>query len=104
MKPIDAVPRLQEVLSDYPNLEKAAFAVAAESNVGTEALKRAYHRHGTDSGHVHGNSALTAQQDATLVGVVQAFSINNLLMSTRQIADLVRTHWGKGLSLDWVQR
>jgi len=41
MKPIDAVPRFQEVLSDYPTLDKAAFAVAAESNVGKEALKRA---------------------------------------------------------------
>jgi len=104
MQPIDAVPRFQEVLFDYPTLDKAAFAVAAESNVGKEALKRAYHRHRTDAGHVHGNSTLTAQQDATLVGVVQAFSINNLPMSTRQIADLVQTHWRKGVSLDWVQR
>ena len=84
--PIDAVPRLQEVHSDYPTFDQAAFSVAAESNVGKESLKRASHRHRTDAGHVHGNSTLTAQQDATLVGVVQALSIKNLPMSTRRIA------------------
>jgi len=52
----------------------------------------------------HGNRRLSKDQEDIIVGVVQAFSTNNLPLSKMQIREAVANRWGIQVSEPWVRR
>ena len=68
------------------------------------ALKSAYHRRGAAPPGDHGNRLLTSEQEETMVGVIQAFSINNLPLSRLQIRTMAGQRFGVQVSEMWVRR
>jgi len=52
----------------------------------------------------HGNRRLSAEQEDVVVGVIQAFSINNLPLSKLQIRAMVSRRWNVAVSESWVRR
>jgi len=93
-----------EAVRDGGSLRVALAAAATRTGFSVPALRSAYHRHRGDAGHAHGNALLTAEQDAILVGVAQAFSVNNLALSVLQIQALVKSRFSVDVSSDWVSR
>ena len=95
---------LVEAVRDGGSLRMALAAAATRTGFSVPALRSAYHLHLGDAGHAHGNALLTAEQDAILVGVAQAFSVNNLSLSVLQIQALVKSRFSVDVSSDWVSR
>jgi len=52
----------------------------------------------------HGNRRLSKDQEDIVVGVVQAFSTNNLPLSKMRIREAVTNRWGTQVSEPWVRR
>jgi len=52
----------------------------------------------------HGNRRLSAEREDVVVGVIQAFSINNLPLSKLQIRAIVSRRWNIDVSESWVRR
>jgi len=93
-----------EAVRDGAPLRVSLAAAATRTGFSVPALRAAYHRHRGDAGQAHGNALLTAEQDAILVGVAQAFSVNNLALSVVQIQALVKSRFSIDVSSDWVSR
>ena len=67
-------------------------------------LKGAHHTITMESTARNGNRRLSKDQEDIIVGVVQAFSTNNLLLSKMQIREAVANRWGIQVSEPWVRR
>jgi len=100
----EALPLLEVVFRDHPSISAAVSAVAANAEVSEAALLKAWQRAGGGARPRHGSFLLTADQDATLLAVLQAFSINNFALSTTQIAELSHRRRGVAVSLRWVPK
>lgn len=104
MRVSDALPALDELLHSGASLVSALRSVAASRGVTFSALKAAHHRRTRTSTDGHGNRRLTVEQEQTVVGVAQAFSINNLPLSRQQIREMVARRWGVSVSDPWTRR
>ena len=67
-------------------------------------LKDAHRTTTMESTAHHGNRRLSKDQEDISVGVVQAFSTNNLPLSKMQIREEVANRWGIQVSEPWVRR
>jgi len=104
MKAADALPRVNELKKTCASLADTFLAVSRETGTSVAALRVAYHRAHPSSPTDHGNAKLSAEEDTTLVGLAQAFSINNMPLSSLQVRQLVERKWGKEVSASWVAR
>jgi len=98
------VDSLVEAVRDGASLRVALAAAATRTGFSVPALRAAYYRYQGDAGHAHGNALLTDEQDAILVGVAQAFSVNNHALSAVQMQALVKSRFSIDVSSDWVSR
>lgn len=53
---------------------------------------------------MHGNARLTAEQEQVLFGVAQAFSLNNLPLTTAQIRGFIKRRWDFEVSQPCMSR
>eukprot|EP00168_Porphyra_purpurea_P002184 TRINITY_DN12553_c0_g1_i1.p1 TRINITY_DN12553_c0_g1~~TRINITY_DN12553_c0_g1_i1.p1 ORF type:complete len:213 (-),score=33.67 TRINITY_DN12553_c0_g1_i1:93-731(-) len=104
MTPAEAVPLLEAALATGATLSAAVKSIADFHRFSAGALTRAYYRCREAADRPHGNSLLTSDQDSVLVGVVQAFSVNNFPLSASQILDVVKRRWGVVPGKQWVGR
>eukprot|EP00170_Pyropia_yezoensis_P002808 contig_11824_g2814 len=102
MTPFEATPRVQALVAAGNTLKAAVATVAADTGLWGPALATAYRRHRTDAGSANGNAVLSKEQEQLLVGVVQAFSIDNLPLSLPQLQALVNNRFGATVSREWV--
>lgn len=84
-----AFARLKATPSLGGSLKEALNLVLGQTGVSIPALKSAYHRSRTGHGGTHGNARLTVDEEQVLVGVAQAFSLNNFPLTTAQIQAVV---------------
>jgi len=91
-------------MEDGASLVDALQAVSNPPELTLEALKSAYHRRGAAPPGDHGNRLLTSKQEETMVGVIQAFSINNLPLSRLQIRTMAGQRFGVQVSEMWFRR
>lgn len=98
------VSRVESTLSTGGSLKEGLNLVSSQTGVSVAALKTAYHRSRAGHGGAHGNARLTADQEQVLVGVVQAFSLNNFPLTTTQIRAVVKRRWRMHVSQPWVTR
>jgi len=99
-----AVSRVVDTFASGGTLKSALEHVSAETGISTAALRMAYHRSPSGVRRLHGNCTLTAHEDDVLVGVAQAFSLNNFPLSGAQIRAVVKRRWDKDVSKPWVTR
>lgn len=104
MKAADALPALDALLKGNTTLKAALHSAAASTGVSVGALKTAHFRRDGSSTASHGNRLLSAEQEDTVVGVAQAFSMNNLPQSKLQIREMMARRWGVMVSEHWVRR
>ena len=104
MKAADALPRVDELKKTCASLADTFLAVSRETGTSVAALRVAYNRAHTSSPTDHGNAKLSAEEDTTLVGLAQAFSINNMALSSLQVRQSVERKWGKEVSASWEAR
>ena len=99
-----AVSRVVDTFASGGTLKSALEHVSAETGISMAALRMAYHRSPSGVRRLHGNCTLTAHEDDVLVGVAQAFSLNNFPLSGAQIRAVVKRRWDKDVSKPWVTR
>jgi len=80
------------------SLADTLLAVSRETGTSVAALRVAYNRAHPSSPTDHGNAKLSAEEDTTLVGLAQAFSINNMALLSLQVRQSVERKWGKEVS------
>lgn len=98
MKASDALPALDALLNGDSTLKAALRSVATSTGVSLGALKTAHFRRANASPSKHGNRLLTAEQEDTVVGVVQTFSINVPLLYKLQVREMVARRRGVAVS------
>jgi len=81
MAPLDEVSGLERAVRDEESLRAACKAVAARTSFTVSSLVSSYRCRRGDPGHLQGTALLTADQDAILLGVTQAFSAFNFPLS-----------------------
>eukprot|EP00170_Pyropia_yezoensis_P001317 contig_5857_g1321 len=94
---------LEDARNTFDTLEQALRYVAAETKRTYSSLRSAYHRSCSGCERRHGQHKLSAEQEAVLVSVAQAFSVNNLALSIAQTRQLVEHKWGVSVSRHWVR-
>jgi len=104
MKATELLPAVDFFMEDGASLVDALKAVSNPTGLTLAALKSAYHRRGAAPPGDHGNRLLTSEQEETMVGVIQAFSINNLPLSRLQIRTMAGQRFGVQVSEMWVRR
>jgi len=88
----------------FDTLEDALVHVAAQTQRSFSSLRSAYHRSRRRTKRRHGQHKLTASQEDILVSVAQAFSVNNMALTGRQMRELVARKWQVNVSRQWVTK
>jgi len=104
MKAAELLPAVDALMEDGASLVDALQTVSNPPELTLAALKSAYHRRGAAPPGDHGNRLLTSEQEKTMVGVIEAFSINNLPLSRLQIRTMAGQRFGVQVSEMWVRR
>lgn len=78
--------------------------VAAQSGRISAAVRAAYYRSRREDPRRHAAIKLRGDQECILQAVAQAFGVNNVLLSLRQMQELVGRKWGVKVSRMWVPR
>lgn len=104
MKTSPVLDLLEDAKKDFPTLKAAFEHVAGVTKQSMSSVKSTYHRSRRGSGACNANRKLLPEQETTLVAVAQAFSVNNVAMSSAQLRDLVARKFGVAVSKMWVTR
>jgi len=104
MKAAEMLPAVDALMENGASLVDALQAVPNPPELTLAALKSASHRRGAAPPGDHGNRLLTSEQEETMDGVIQAFSMNNLPLSRSQIRTMARQRFGVQVSEMWVRR
>jgi len=99
-----AVSRVVDTFASGGTLKSALEQVSAETGISMAALRMAYHRFPSGLRRLHGTCTLRAHEDDVLLGVAQAFSLNNFPLSGAPIRAVVKRRWDKDVSKPWVTR
>lgn len=83
-----ALALLDDVNDDFGTLEEAPRHVAVRTSRSFSSLRSAYHRCRRGVAKRHRQLKLGADQEAVLVAVAQACSVNNVALSTAQLRQL----------------
>lgn len=100
----DVLDLLEDVKDGFDTLAEAFKHVAQQTGNNPDAVRVAYYRFRRDPPSGHALSKLTAEQEVILVGVAQAFSLNNVPLSIAQMQQLVQRKFGVKVSRMWVPR
>lgn len=98
MKATSTLGLLEDVRSSFDTLHAAFEHVAEKCGCKVGAVKMAYYRSRPKLGGGHGLLKLRPAEETVLVGVAQAFSVNNLAHSKDQLRELVQRKWGRSVS------
>lgn len=99
-----ALALLDDVKDDFGTLEEALRHVAVRTSRSFSSLRSAYHRSRRGVAKRHRQFKLGAEQEAVLVDVAQACSVNNVALSMAQLRQLAERKWGVSVSRRWVGR
>lgn len=100
----DAFDLLEDVKGGFDTLAEAFEHVAEQTGHSPHAVRVAYYRSRRNPRSGHALRKLTSEQEAILVGVAQAFSLNNVPLSIAQIQQLAQRKIGVKVSRMWVPR
>eukprot|EP00170_Pyropia_yezoensis_P003916 contig_16239_g3927 len=104
MKTSPVLDLVEDARKDFPTLKAAFKHVAGMTKQSVLSVKSTYYRSRRGSGACNANRKLLPEQETTLVGVAQAFSVSNVAMSSAQLRDLVARNYGIAVSKMWVTR
>jgi len=103
MTATELLPAVDFLMEDRASLVDASKAVSNPTELTLAALKSACHSRGAAPPSDHGSHVLTLKQEESMVGVIQAFSINNLPLSRLQMRTMAGQRFGVQVSEMWVR-
>ena len=77
--------------------------MAAQTNRSFSSLRVAYNRSRRGKNKRHAQYKLSSEQEAVLVSIAEAFSVNNVELSGTPVRELVLRKWGVSVSRNWVR-
>eukprot|EP00170_Pyropia_yezoensis_P004028 contig_16598_g4039 len=94
IKAANVLNQMEKLRKDVGTLKSAFDAISRDTGVSVPALRVAYYRSHPHNPGAYGNATLSAEEDATLVALAQAFSMNNMPLSNTQVRQLVQRSGG----------
>ena len=99
-----AVNSVVDTLASGSTFKHAKNMVSADNGITAAALESAYHRSRRGTLRAHGTSLLDRHQQHVLMGIAQAFSLNNDPHTSSQIRGLIKRRWDVDVSPPWITR
>ena len=99
-----AVAQVFSTLENGGTLKDALNLVSGQTGIAVGALRSSYYRSRENTPRAHGNARLSHHDEQVLVGVAQAFSLNNFPLNNAQIRGVIKRRWDIEVSQPWVSR
>lgn len=104
MMAAQVVALVEDIKHQFQHVSDALAHVAAQLKQSVASVRMANYRSRKKRAVRHGAFKLSLGQEAVIVAVAQAFSVNNAALSVQQGPDLVQRKWGVAVSRQWVAR
>jgi len=99
-----AVAQVSSTLENGETLKDALNLVSGQTGIAVGALRSSHYRSREITPRAHGNGRLSHHDEQVLVGVAQAFSLNNFPLNNAQIRGVIKRRRDIEVSQPWVSR
>jgi len=99
-----AVAQVLSTLENRGTFKDALNLVSGQTGIAVGALRSSYYRSWDNTSRAHGNARLFHHDEQVLVGVAQAFSVNNFPINNAQIRGVIKRRCDIEVSQPWVSR